>query len=77
MYFVLLTFRAIRLLLNQLASLFSSMPTLVSRVCRSESESSLVVSSAYSTEKISVARGRSFMKHDVHGRQPEGYPAQP
>ena len=46
-----------------MAIFLSSMLTLVMSVCRSVSESSPVVSSAYSIENRSVALGRSFIKH--------------
>ena len=39
------------------------MLTLAISACKSESESSPVASSAYSTEKRSVALGRSLIKH--------------
>jgi hypothetical protein len=62
-YLVLLMLRAILLLWNQIAIFLSSVLTLVISVCKSESESSPVVSSAYRTENSSVALGKSLIKH--------------
>ena len=64
MYLVLLVFSDILFALNQAAIFVSSKLGLPKRVLRSVSESSPVVSSAYSMVSSSVERGRSFMKQE-------------
>ncbi len=61
-YLVLLMLRAILLLWNHIAIFLNSMLTLVISACKSVSESSQVVSSAYKTENRSVALGKSLIK---------------
>jgi len=64
MYLVLLVLSDILLALNQVAIFVSSVLALLMRVVRSESESSPVVSSAYSMVSSSVELGKSFMKQE-------------
>jgi hypothetical protein len=64
MYLALLVFRDILFAWNHCAILESSELACPIRELRSESESRLLVSSAYRTVSKSVQLGRSFMKHE-------------